>query len=100
MDEGEHDGGFDRGHKQPADSESSDAAQEVEGSRRCLVIANHIILDRAVMHNATMDDNKSRIVHWHRQLPPVQAELVAEHTIEANSSRVPGTVGHRDELSR
>lgn len=50
------------------------------------------------MQNATMDDNKSRIVYWHRQLPPVQAELVAEHTIEANSSRVPGTIAHRDEL--
>jgi hypothetical protein len=50
------------------------------------------------MENAAMDDNKSRIVYWHRQLPPVQAELVAEHTVEANSSRVPGTIAHRDEL--
>ena len=43
-----------------------------------------------------MDDTK--IVFWHRELPPLAAELVAEHTVEANSSRVPGTLGHRDEL--
>ena len=39
-----------------------------------------------------------KIVYWHRELPPLAAELVAEHTVEANSSRVPGTIAHRDEL--
>jgi hypothetical protein len=38
------------------------------------------------------------IVYWHRDLPPLDAELVAEHTVEASSSRVPGTLAHRDEL--
>ena len=38
------------------------------------------------------------IVYWHRDLPPLDAELLAEHTVEANSSRVPGTLAHRDEL--
>lgn len=37
-------------------------------------------------------------VFWHRELPPIDAELIAEHTVEANSSRVPGTLAHRDEL--
>ena len=46
----------------------------------------------------TMDDNEAKIVFWHRELPPLQADLVAEHTVEANSSRVPGTLAHRDEL--
>lgn len=45
-----------------------------------------------------MDDNKARIVFWHRELPPLEADLVAEHTVEANSRRVPGTLAHRDEL--
>jgi hypothetical protein len=31
-------------------------------------------------------------------LPPVEADLVAEHTVEADSVRVPGTIAHRDEL--
>jgi hypothetical protein len=44
------------------------------------------------------EDNEPRIVYWHRELPPLGAELVAEHTMEANSSRVPGTIAHRDEL--
>jgi hypothetical protein len=45
-----------------------------------------------------MDDNEAQIVFWHRELPPLKADLVAEHTVEANSSRVPGTLAHRDEL--
>src|SRR5512134_1040780 len=45
-----------------------------------------------------MDDNEAKVVFWHRELPPLETELVAEHTVEANSSRVPGTIAHRDEL--
>jgi hypothetical protein len=39
-----------------------------------------------------------KIVYWHRELPPLNADIVAEHTVEATSGRVPGTLGHRDEL--
>jgi hypothetical protein len=42
--------------------------------------------------------DKTNIVYWHRELPPLEAELMAEHTVEANSSHVPGTMAHRDEL--
>ena len=38
------------------------------------------------------------IVYWHRDLPPVDAEIVAEHVVEAESARVPGTIAHRDDL--
>ena len=49
--------------------------------------------------NAIADDGKDgKIVDWHRELPPLEADLVAEHTVEASSSRVPGTIAHRDEL--
>ena len=44
------------------------------------------------------DCDHSRIVYWHRELPPLEAVLMSEHTVEANSSRVPGTISHRDEL--
>jgi hypothetical protein len=37
-------------------------------------------------------------VYWHRELPPVAAELMAEHTMEATSGRVAGTISHRDAL--
>jgi hypothetical protein len=44
------------------------------------------------------DDGKTKIVYWHRELPPLDAEMMAEHTVEADSSRVPGTIAHHDEL--
>ena len=48
--------------------------------------------------NVTIDDKRPKIVYWHRELPPLAAELISEHTLEANSNRVPGTIAHRDEL--
>lgn len=44
------------------------------------------------------DPGTVKIVYWHRELPPLDAELMAEHTVEATSRRVPGTIAHRDEL--
>jgi len=44
------------------------------------------------------DDRKRQIVYWHRELPPLEADLVSDHIVEASSSRVPGTIAHRDEL--
>jgi hypothetical protein len=48
--------------------------------------------------NATNGGRVPKIVYWHRELPPLEAELMADHMVEANSSRVRGTIGHRDEL--
>ena len=39
-----------------------------------------------------------KIVYWHRDLPPLDSELMAEHVVEATSARVAGTLGHRNEL--
>jgi hypothetical protein len=39
-----------------------------------------------------------KIIYWHRELPPLAAELIGEYVVEATSSRVPGTLAHRDEL--
>jgi hypothetical protein len=39
-----------------------------------------------------------KTVYWHRELPPVDADPVAEHSVEADSARVSGTIAHRDEL--
>jgi hypothetical protein len=39
-----------------------------------------------------------KIVYWHREFPPNDAEMMGEHTLEATSSRVAGTISHRDEL--
>jgi hypothetical protein len=37
-------------------------------------------------------------IFWHRELPALDATAVDEHTIEATSQRVEGTIAHRDEL--
>jgi len=47
--------------------------------------------------NATVD-NDPKIIYWHRELPPLTAEVKGERTIEASSGRVPGNLAHRDEL--
>jgi hypothetical protein len=46
----------------------------------------------------TSGGDASKTVFWHRDLPPLEAEPIAEHTVEANSSRIAGTIAHRDEL--
>jgi hypothetical protein len=37
-------------------------------------------------------------VYWHRELPPPGTEPLGEHTIEADSLRVPGVFSHRNDL--
>ena len=41
-------------------------------------------------------DNK--MIYWHRELPPLDAEAVGEHVIEAMSRRTMNTLVHRGEL--
>lgn len=48
--------------------------------------------------NQVIAGDGSKAVYWHRDLPPLDAEFMAEHTIEATSGRVPGTISHRDDL--
>lgn len=40
----------------------------------------------------------SKVVYWHRELPPRDAEPIGSHTIEATSDRVPGTLARRDDI--
>lgn len=46
----------------------------------------------------SVTDAPSQIIYWHRELPPITATAVGEHTVEATSHRVPGTIAHREEL--
>jgi hypothetical protein len=46
------------------------------------------------MHEMTDE----KVVYWHRELPPLGADPISEHVLEATSSRVPGTIAHRDDL--
>jgi hypothetical protein len=37
-----------------------------------------------------------KIVYWHKELPPLSADVFGEDTVEATSGRVPTTLSHRD----
>ncbi|MFO7303331.1 MAG: hypothetical protein DIU54_013035 [Acidobacteriota bacterium] len=43
-------------------------------------------------------DATPKTIYWHRDLPPLDAEAVSEHTIEADSSRVPRRFSRSDDL--
>ena len=54
---------------------------------------------RVKCHMTTTDEARcDSAVYWHRALPPLDAEPAGEYTLEATSSRVPGTLSHRDDL--
>jgi hypothetical protein len=42
-------------------------------------------------------DVSARVVYWYRELPPLTAEAVGEHTLEADSRRVPLAFARGDE---
>jgi hypothetical protein len=48
------------------------------------------------MHGAGAAEAK--MIYWHRELPPLEAQPMAEHTVEASSAHVPDTIANRDEL--
>jgi hypothetical protein len=47
---------------------------------------------------STNAQHATKNVYWHRELPPLCADLMGEHVIEAVSGRVPSTLSHRDEV--
>jgi hypothetical protein len=47
---------------------------------------------------STTNAKRGAIIYWHKELPPLKAKVMGEHTVEAVSGRVPGTLDHRDEL--
>lgn len=51
-----------------------------------------------MQEKADKETKGKRIIYWHTDLPPVGAEAMGEHTVEAASAHVPGTIAHRDEL--
>ena len=47
---------------------------------------------------ATIEVPASKCIYWHRELPPLNAEMMGEHVLEAASARVPGRLARRGEL--
>ena len=42
-----------------------------------------------------MTDQIEKVAYWHRDLPPIEAEIAGEGTLEATSRRVPGSGSSR-----
>jgi hypothetical protein len=38
------------------------------------------------------------VVYWHRDLPPLAADVMGEYVVEASSGRVSSMLAHRDRL--
>jgi hypothetical protein len=55
------------------------------------------VMERRPMTSPTKNDNGNKTLYWHRELPPFEAEGMGEHTVEATSSHVLGSLSHRDE---
>lgn len=47
-----------------------------------------------------MTEPSEKVVYWHRELPPLDAEVMGGHTIEATSSRISGRIARHDDLWR
>lgn len=41
---------------------------------------------------------ETKVIYWHADLPPLDAEQIGEHVVEATSTRVKGDLAHRDAL--
>ena len=50
-----------------------------------------------IEHAAVSGKEESRCIYWHRDLPPVDAEMLGEHVLEAHSSRMRASFAYRDE---
>ena len=44
------------------------------------------------------EDKPPKVVYWHRELPPLDGEIMHEHVIEATSDRVAGIIEQHGEL--
>jgi len=50
------------------------------------------------MRNDLQASSPTKIVYWHRELPPLDGEPLGEYSVEANSMRVAGGFAHGGEL--
>ena len=50
------------------------------------------------MDTKTINSAGDKTIYWHPELPPMEAEALGEHVVEATSGRVLNTLVYRDEL--
>jgi hypothetical protein len=66
------------------------------------IASSNTVVEREIDkgHVNAISDANAKVVYWHCEFPPLDAEAIGEHTIEATSGHVPGTIAHRDDLWR
>ena len=87
--------------KEAIHSKEAAPTLEREGSagQRCRASILQKVLRTTLPGGTSMSDTVERVTYWHRDLPPIDAEIIGEHTLEAASRHVPGTLAHRDDSS-
>jgi hypothetical protein len=83
------------GNRSAARTERNRNCVDNDGTNGAAVGSDAEVTERITV-TSTADEPKT--IYWHRDLPPIDAERLADHVLEANSARVPGTIAHRDEL--
>ena len=56
--------------------------------------------DDCSIYHACVTHEGPKVVYWHRELPPLDAEPIGEHIVEATSGRIPGSLARHDDLWR
>ncbi len=55
---------------------------------------------RQTIYHAGVTHDETKVVYWHRELPPLDADPIGEHVVEAASGHIPGTLARHDDLWR
>jgi hypothetical protein len=45
-----------------------------------------------------VEHSNGKRIFWHRELPPLKAEIIGQHVLEATSSRLRGSLSRQGEL--
>ena len=70
--------------------ETARATKPLAGHRLCVIGDRYLHMPAGTMPRQR--------IYWHRDLPPVKAQPMGGHTLEAVSARVSGTLEHRNDL--
>lgn len=52
---------------------------------------------RTVEQAPMVEESNRKRIYWHRELPPLEAEMIGEHVLEATSSRLRGSLSGQGE---
>jgi hypothetical protein len=91
--------------KEPVFADSGSSSHWYDGcphdawvGARVEILSSTAELAEVVAAMSALVDAAPKTIFWHRDLPPIDAVPLGEHTVEATSRRVPDTIADRDAL--